>query len=108
MIIIRNEKPSLILADVNMPHRSGIEFLADLKALEATKDIPVIFVSALSRKQDIQAGLDAGAADYIVKPFSYDDLVERVRKHYSPQPPHKPAEEHPHTPHVPGSNEAQI
>ena len=77
--ILGVDKPRLILSDINMPCRSGLEFVTELKKSEATRNIPVIFISAMSRPEDIQAGFDAGGADYIVKPFDCAHLLRTVR-----------------------------
>ncbi len=72
--------PDLILLDIMMPEMDGYETCRRLKADPATVDIPVIFVSALRETDDKVLGFEAGAVDYITKPFSKDDLA-RVRAH---------------------------
>lgn len=76
----RQERPDVIISDIMMPRRSGVELLADLKADPTTADIPVILLSAKAQTADVRAGLEAGAADYITKPFEPLDLLERVQK----------------------------
>jgi CheY-like chemotaxis protein len=73
------EHPDLILMDVRMPKMTGYEACAKLKTIEETKDIPVIFLSAKGQESEIQQGLLAGAAQYILKPFAPDELVSQVR-----------------------------
>ena len=73
------EHPDLILMDVRMPKMTGYEACAKLKTIEETKDIPVIFLSAKGQESEIQQGLLAGAAQYILKPFAPDELVRQVR-----------------------------
>ncbi|MGI8906300.1 MAG: response regulator [Candidatus Sumerlaeaceae bacterium] len=73
--------PNLVLADVNMPCQSGLDFIQELVVLGLLEDVPVIFVSALARVQDIEAGMRAGAKDYITKPFTPETLFESVEKH---------------------------
>lgn len=68
----------LILMDVRMPRMTGYEACRRLKEIDATKDIPIIFLSAKGQEQEIQTGLDAGAADYILKPFAPDTLVDTI------------------------------
>jgi len=70
--------PDLILLDVRMPHMTGYETCQALKQLDPVKDIPVVFLSAKGQDVEMQAGLNAGAVDYILKPFSPDDLARRV------------------------------
>ncbi|QPK63901.1 response regulator [Methylomonas sp. LL1] len=74
-------KPDLILLDVMMPGMDGYEVMAQLKANPATRDIPVIFVTALTSDQDEERGLALGAVDYIYKPCHLSILLARVRTH---------------------------
>ncbi|MDQ2809123.1 MAG: response regulator [Chloroflexota bacterium] len=70
--------PDLILMDLMMPVLNGFEAIQALKAQDATSGIPVIAISALSRARDHQQALDAGANDYISKPFDLDLLAEKI------------------------------
>jgi two-component system copper resistance phosphate regulon response regulator CusR len=72
-----SEPPDLILLDVMMPERSGWEFLEELRA--NGHDTPVIFVTARRAVQDRVRGLHAGADDYILKPFEFDELLARIQ-----------------------------
>ena len=76
---IRQELPDLVILDWMLPDRSGIELLRDLRGAERTRTLPVILLTAKSAENDRVAGLDAGADDYVVKPFSPRELVSRVR-----------------------------
>ena len=76
---IRQELPDLVILDWMLPDRSGIELLRDLRGEERTRTLPVILLTAKSAENDRVAGLDAGADDYVVKPFSPRELVSRVR-----------------------------
>ena len=73
--------PDLILLDVMMPGIDGYEVLARLRATVATRDIPVIFLTARAREEDEQRGLDLGAEDYITKPIRPSILLSRVHNH---------------------------
>ena len=73
--------PDLILLDVRMPKMNGYEACKILKADATTSSIPVIFLSARGENTDIQAGLNAGAVDYIQKPIAPDQLAEKVKSH---------------------------
>jgi CheY-like chemotaxis protein len=73
------EIPDLILMDVRMPRMTGYDACKKLKENDATKSIPVIFLSAKGQDQEIQQGLAAGAEEYILKPFAPDELVNQVR-----------------------------
>ena len=70
--------PALILMDVRMPKMTGYEACAELKKMDAVKDIPVVFLSAKGQEQEVQTGLDVGAVEYILKPFAPDQLTKRV------------------------------
>jgi DNA-binding response OmpR family regulator len=78
--LARAKGPDLIISDVMMPRRNGLELVADLKGDPATAGIPIILLSAKAQVSDIRAGLDAGADDYVTKPFEPNELVERVAK----------------------------
>lgn len=78
--MLQENDPDLLLADVNMPCKSGLEFVQELHRQGLLLNTPVIFVSAMSRVQDIKAGLAAGARDYLTKPFSPVELLDRVEK----------------------------
>lgn len=73
--------PDLILLDVMMPDMDGYEVLRNLKNNSITQKLPVIFVTAKSEETDEHIGLDLGAVDYIVKPFSMSIMRARVRNH---------------------------
>ncbi len=70
LAIAEKAKPSLILLDIMMPEMDGYEVCRHLKANPEFKDIPIIFLSALTDTKDKVKGLDLGAVDYISKPFS--------------------------------------
>jgi len=73
------EFPDLILMDVRMPRMTGYDACRVMKANPELKDIPVVFLSAKGQESEIQTGLDAGAEEYLLKPFAPDELTERVR-----------------------------
>ena len=72
------EQPDLVLLDVMMPGNDGLTVCRHLKENPATKHIPVLLLTARSSKADREAGLAAGADDYITKPFSPQRLVDKV------------------------------
>jgi len=74
-------QPSLILLDVMMPVMDGYEAARHLKASPATRDIPIIFMSALSEVEDKLVGFAAGGVDYVTKPFDTTEVVARVDSH---------------------------
>lgn len=71
--------PDIILMDVRMPKMTGYDACRAMKADPVLMDIPVVFLSAKGQDAEIQAGLDAGAEEYLLKPFAPDQLVERVK-----------------------------
>ena len=70
--------PDLILLDVIMPEMDGYEVLARLKQSEAWRDIPVLIISAVEEVESVARCIEAGADDYIVKPFDAGELVARI------------------------------
>ena len=76
---MKKEEPELILLDIMLPGEGGIEILKRLRNQLATEEIPVIILTAKNTEYDRVEGLDAGADDYISKPFGMMELVARVR-----------------------------
>lgn len=70
----------LILMDVRMPRMTGYDACRILKEQEETRHIPVIFLSAKGQETEVQAGLQVGAAQYILKPFAPDALIRKIRE----------------------------
>lgn len=83
--IARRTHPDLILLDVMMPDIDGFEVCRKLKADDATRDIVVIFLSALGEVADKVAGLQLGAVDYITKPIQAEEVLARVANHLAVQ-----------------------
>jgi diguanylate cyclase (GGDEF)-like protein/PAS domain S-box-containing protein len=73
--------PDLVILDINMPVMDGIETCARLKEDERTREIPVIFISALDSIEDKVRAFRAGGVDYILKPFEYEEVQARVETH---------------------------
>src|SRR5207244_714922 len=73
--------PDLILSDVMMPRMDGVALLRALRADPRTNTIPVVLLSARAGEEAVVAGLETGADDYLVKPFSARELVSRVATH---------------------------
>lgn len=78
-VMIAEKKPDLILMDWMMPGISGIELTRRLRKDPNTRDIPVIMLTARVTEDDIVTGLEAGADDYLIKPFSPRELEARIR-----------------------------
>ena len=79
--IVQEEDVDLILLDIMMPEMDGFEVCKILKQNVATKHIPIIFLSAKDKNEDIQIGFNKGAVDYVTKPFNPNELLSRVDTH---------------------------
>ena len=77
----REKKPDLILLDIMMPGMSGFDVCRILKEDPATRDIPIIFLTARHDGEDFEMAYDIGAVDYITKPINAKELIARVRTH---------------------------
>ena len=77
---MKAEKPDLVVLDIMMPKLDGYEVCKSIKSNPATKQTPVILLSAKGRNVDQKLGFDVGADDYITKPFSPRKLVERINQ----------------------------
>jgi two-component system alkaline phosphatase synthesis response regulator PhoP len=78
--VIEQERPDLVVLDIMMPKLDGFEVCRRLRQDEQFRSLPVILLSAKGRPVDRDAGLDAGADDYITKPFSPRKLLEKIRE----------------------------
>ena len=76
----RDELPDVVVSDVMMPGMNGLELVTALGADDRTGDIPVMLLSARAQAADVAAGLEAGAHDYVTKPFEPLELVDRVHQ----------------------------
>ncbi|MEM7028724.1 MAG: response regulator [Chloroflexota bacterium] len=81
LVSVQNAHPDLILLDIMMPDMDGYEVCAALKANEQTKDIPIIFISALDEVFDKVRAFSNGGVDYITKPFQDAEVLARVQTH---------------------------
>jgi two-component system phosphate regulon response regulator PhoB len=77
--LARERRPDMVVLDWMMPKASGIEVLRAIRGAAETADIPVVLLTARAAEDDVQEGLDAGADDYIAKPFSPQELAARVQ-----------------------------
>lgn len=78
--MVLTRKPDLILLDVMMPGLDGFQVLNKLKTQEETRELPVIMLTAKGQERDVVTGFDKGADDYIIKPFSFPELLARVNR----------------------------
>jgi len=79
LMLVREDRPDVIVLDWMLPGVSGIEICRQLKARPETRDLPIIMLSARSEEMDRVRGLETGADDYVVKPYAVSELVARVR-----------------------------
>ncbi len=77
---LRRERPALVLLDVMMPRKTGYEVCQEVRADDELKDTIVLMLTAKGRDTDVAKGLALGADDYITKPFSTKELVQKVRE----------------------------
>jgi len=79
--VASKEKPDIILLDVLLPKMDGFEVLKELKKNEETKAVPVILLTNLSQRDDVEKGLALGAVDYLIKAhFMPTEVVEKIKK----------------------------
>jgi two-component system phosphate regulon response regulator PhoB len=79
LMLLRNSKPDLVILDWMMPGKSGVQFARELRSNPLTQAIPILMLTAKGEEADKVLGLDAGADDYVTKPFSPKELVARVK-----------------------------
>lgn len=77
--LVKAHQPDIIILDWMLPGMSGVDICAELRRQEETKAVPIIMLSARGEESDRIRGLDAGADDYMVKPFSPNELIARIR-----------------------------
>lgn len=75
---VRRSHPNLVILDIMMPDMSGLEVCRALRNDPATAEIPVILLTARAQEHDVETGFEAGAHDYMIKPFSVRELASRV------------------------------
>ncbi len=74
------EKPDLILLDIQMAQKDGIQTLKEIRSMKDWEDIPVIMLTGVEDKDFVLASAKLGICDYILKPFSSEDLLERIHR----------------------------
>ena len=77
---VRNRKPDLVILDVMLPHRSGYDILSDMRADEATRDIPVMMLTARGQKKDKELAERLGVNKFMTKPFSNAEMLASARE----------------------------
>jgi two-component system sensor histidine kinase/response regulator len=78
---VEHDPPDLILLDINLPELNGYEVCRRLRTKERSKDVPVIFITALTDTADKVRAFDAGGVDYVTKPFQVEEVLARVKTH---------------------------
>lgn len=71
--------PDIILCDISMPNMNGYDFYKTIKQIKTTSTIPLVFFSARTEKEDIRAGMQLGADDYVIKPFDFYELLQVIK-----------------------------
>jgi two-component system alkaline phosphatase synthesis response regulator PhoP len=77
--------PAIVLLDVMLPFIDGIQLVAQMRIQPGWDSVPVVMLTAKAQERDIVRALDAGASDYIVKPFQPDELLARLRRFLRPR-----------------------
>lgn len=78
---LEHERPDLLLLDIVLPKKDGFEILSEIRKQSSLKDLPVILLTNLGQKPDVQKGLELGADDYIIKAhFTPSEVVEKIEK----------------------------
>jgi DNA-binding response OmpR family regulator len=72
--------PKLVLLDVMLPYYNGFELVTHIRSKESWREVPIVMLTADSAERDIVRALDAGASDYVVKPFNPKELMARLRR----------------------------
>lgn len=81
---LEQERPDLILLDIEMPQKNGIETLQEIRMMQDRKDIPVIMLTGVEDKDAVLKSVRLGICDYMLKPFSSEDLLKRIRRVLGP------------------------
>ena len=86
---LEQEKPDLILLDIQMAPKDGIETLHDIRAMQDRADIPVIMLTGVEERDFVLASAKLGIDDYILKPFSSEELLKRIHRVFEKDTPKK-------------------
>lgn len=78
--IVKRNRIAIVLADWNLPGKSGIEFLRQIRAIPATRELPVVMMTSNNEPQQIEEARRAGVSGYLVKPFGMPDLLARLEE----------------------------
>lgn len=81
VVDLARRQPNLIIMDVRMPVLDGLETVKRLRSSEETRAIPIVLLSALAQQEDVVEGLKTGADEYVMKPVTFERLMESIRKH---------------------------
>lgn len=81
---LEKEKPDLILLDIRMAPKDGFETLREIRSIPDRADIPVIMLTGVEDKESVLEGIKLGVCDYVLKPFTPDDLLERIQQALDP------------------------
>jgi DNA-binding response OmpR family regulator len=88
MELAQKKKFDLIALDIDLPDSNGYQVCREIKQRHFSRHTPIIFISGRPLEEDIQRGLEAGAVDYITKPFNASDFVSRILSHINPMTSH--------------------
>ena len=78
--VLKQERPDLVLLDILMPDIDGFSFLEKMKQFPDVRSVPIIMLSAKARQEDIRRAISLGAKDYVIKPFTPEILMNKIKK----------------------------
>jgi len=79
---LQGEPPGLVLLDVMLPYTDGFEIIRQMRSIPSWSSVPVIMLTAKAQERNVVRALDAGANDYVIKPFKPEELAARVRRFF--------------------------
>ena len=83
LLLLRDDVPALVICDIMMPNADGFEVISNIRADARLKLVPIVVLTARSQHSDIEAARQAGANEYLTKPFSSQQVLECVRRYLS-------------------------
>ena len=80
MRLFRRIKPDLVILDIMLPHENGFQLIGHIRNKKSWHEVPIVMLTARSQEHDITRALEAGANDYVIKPFRPNELMARIRR----------------------------
>ncbi len=83
--LAETERPDLILLDIGLPHMDGYAVLSQIRNTPIIRSVPVIMITARTETKAVFTAKDLGSTDYVMKPFKFGELLEKIKKHVTPE-----------------------